>query len=172
MSRLNSLVKTSYDIAVEKGWHDEERSLAALTLLMQSEVAEVLEDYRANRGITEIYSEGDNHKICGIPVEIADLVIRVADYCGKYNIDLESWTTAAPQPIGDSIAFEEWLARINYTLSQAWADRLLGVGFWLGVAVSYAFSMATTFSIDLWAVIDEKTAFNRTRPYRHGGKKI
>jgi len=32
--------------------------------------------------------------------------------------------------------------------------------------------MATTSKIDLWAVIDEKTAFNRTRPYRHGGKKL
>jgi NTP pyrophosphatase (non-canonical NTP hydrolase) len=171
-TRLNSLVKTSYEIAVEKGWHVDERSLAALTLLMQSEVAEALEEYRSNRRVTEVYSEGDDHKICGIPVEIADLVIRVADYCGRYGVDLEAWTKGAPPPIGDSIDFEEWLARINYALSQAWKDDPSQVGLWLGIAVNNAFAMSKAFGIDLWAVIDEKTTFNRTRPYRHGGKKI
>ena len=173
MARLNSLVTTSYEIAVEKGWHDEERSLEALTLLMQSEVAEALEEYRANRGVTEIYLDGS--KICGIPVEIADLVIRIADYCGKRGIDLESWTKVIPysnpNPI-DALSFEQHLARINYALSQTWSDQVLGEAFWLGVATDYAFTMSSALGIVLWDVIDEKTAFNRTRPYRHGGKKI
>ena len=187
MGRLNDLVTESYNIAKEHGWHEEERSLSALTLLMQSEVAEVLEEYRKHKRVDEIWYEihheadgchytttgkpGD--KPCGIPVEIADLVIRIADYCGKYSIDLESWTNVAPYPVTET-SFEEWLSRINYALSHAWADKdgILGTSFWLGLATSYAFSMATTSKIDLWAVIDEKTAFNRTRPYRHGGKKL
>lgn len=185
MGRLNDLVTKSYGIAKEHGWHDEERSLAALTLLMQSEVAEILEEYRKHKGLTEIWYEvhhdadgchytttgkpGD--KPCGIPVEIADLVIRIADYCGRYNIDLESWADNTPRP-GTKLDFEVWLARINYALSMAWADSVMGVAFWLGLSVCYSFSLAQDFSIDLWSVIDEKTAFNRTRPYRHGGKKI
>jgi NTP pyrophosphatase (non-canonical NTP hydrolase) len=186
MGRLNDLVTESYTIAKEHGWHDEERSLAALTLLMQSEVAEILEEYRKHKGLTEIWYEVHHKdagveviqpgkpggKPCGIPVELADLVIRVADYCGKYNIDLESWADKAPRP-GTTIDFEEWLARINYALSMAWADTaVMGVAFWLGLSVCYSFSLAQDFGIDLWAVIDEKTAFNRTRPYRHGGKRI
>ena len=185
MGKLNNLVTESYTIAKEHGWHDEERSVSALTLLMQSEVAEIIEEYRKHKGITEIWYEvhhdtdgchytttgkpGD--KPCGIPVEIADLVIRIADYCGKYNIDLESFVNIGPRPIADA-NFEEWLARINYALSKAWSDHVLGVAFWVSAAASYSFALAQAFGIDLWAAIDEKTAFNRTRPYRHGNKRI
>jgi len=185
MGRLNDLVTESYKIAMEHGWHDEERSLAALTLLMQSEVAEILEEYRKHKGLTEVWYEvhheadgchyttigAPGDKPCGIPVELADLVIRIADYCGKYNIDLETYVKNGPQPLTEA-DFEEWLARINYALSKAWSDHVLGMAFWMAVAVTYSFQMAEVVGIDLWAVIDEKTAFNRTRPYRHGGKKI
>ena len=172
MSRLNLLVKTSYKIAVEKGWHDKDRSLSAITLLMQSEVAEAIEEYRVNRGITEVYLEDDG-KLCGIPVELADMVIRVADYCGKVSIDLENYSK------GDEVLTEEdgcegALAHIIYALSQAWNSRkeIQSVAYWIGTSVRFTFELAKCFDIDLWAVIDDKTTFNRTRPYRHGGKKI
>ena len=185
MGRLKDLVDTSYKIAVEKGWHEESRSISALTLLMQSEVAEVIEEYRKHKGVGEIWYEvhhdadgchfsmkgepGD--KPCGIPVEIADFVIRVADYCGKCSIDLEANYEKTPVP-DQTIDFEECLARINYAVSQAWAVAVPGTEFWLAMAVKYAFRMADAYDIVLWDVIDEKTAFNRTRPYRHGGKRI
>ena len=185
MGKLNNLVTESYTIAKEHGWHDEERSVSALTLLMQSEVAEIIEEYRKHKGPKEIWYEvhhdtdgchytttgkpGD--KPCGIPVELADLVIRIADYCGKYSINLELNCDRSPEP-APTTDFEEWLARINYALSQAWEGTVLGTEFWLGMATKYAFRTAKMCDIDLWAVIEEKTAFNRTRPYRHGGKKI
>lgn len=31
----------------------------------------------------------DDYKPCGIPSELADIVIRVFDACGRYEIDLE-----------------------------------------------------------------------------------
>jgi NTP pyrophosphatase (non-canonical NTP hydrolase) len=55
---------------------------------MHSEISEVLEDFRKNIPINEIYYE--DKKPCGIPVEFADLLIRVFDTCGKYGIDLEN----------------------------------------------------------------------------------
>jgi NTP pyrophosphatase (non-canonical NTP hydrolase) len=185
MGKLNDLSAESYRIAKEHGWHDEERSISALTLLMQSEVAEVIEEYRNNKGIGEVWYEihhevdgvhystkgGPGNKPCGIPVEIADLVIRIADYCGKCSIDLELNCAKSPEP-EHTLDFEEWLARINYALSQAWAGNVPGIAFWLGLATKYAFRTAKTYDIDLWAVIEEKTAFNKTRSYRHGGKKI
>jgi NTP pyrophosphatase (non-canonical NTP hydrolase) len=185
MGKLNDLCAESYKIAKEHGWHDEERSISAITLLMQSEVAEIVEEYRKHKGLGEIWYEvhhetdgchyttigkpGD--KPCGIPVEIADLVIRIADYCGKCGINLELSCHGSPEP-EHTADFEEWLARINYALSQAWARSIPGTEFWLGVATKLAFRTAKYCNIDLWVVIDEKTAFNRTRPYRHGGKKI
>lgn len=185
MGRLNDLVAESFKIATEKGWHESERSLSAITLLMQSEVAEVVEEYRKHKGINEIWYEvhrseggidfttigGPGDKPCGIPVEIADMVIRVADYCGKKGYDLETLYNQTPEP-KYTPDFEEWLARINFALSQAWAGILPSTEFWLAMSVRYAFEAATAGSIELWDVIDEKANFNRTRPRRHGGKKI
>lgn len=185
MGKLNDLVVESFKIATEKGWHEGERSLSAITLLMQSEVAEVIEEYRKHKGVKEIWYEvhhseggvdvttigGPGDKPCGIPVEIADMIIRVADYCGKKGYDLDANYDRTPFP-EHTPEFEEWMARINFSLSQAWANILPGTEFWLAMAVRYAFETAKACEIDLWAVIEEKAAFNRTRPRRHGGKKI
>jgi hypothetical protein len=139
---------------------------------MQSEVAEAIEEYRVNRGITEIYLD-ENRKLCGIPVELADMVIRVADYCGKISIDLDNYSKNT-EVLTEEDGFEGGLAHINYTLSQAWATRKepQSIAYWLGTSVRFTFELASRFDIDLWTVIEEKTTFNRTRPYRHGGKKI
>jgi hypothetical protein len=99
------------------------------------------------------------------------MVIRVADYCGKKGYNLEANYDQTPEPEYTS-EFEEWLARINFALSQAWAGILPGTEFWLAMSVKYAFRTASACDIDLWAVLDEKAAYNRTRSRRHGGKKI
>jgi NTP pyrophosphatase (non-canonical NTP hydrolase) len=85
---LNELVKESHETAVEKGWWDTERNFPEQLALMHSEISEVLEDFRKNIPINEIYYE--DKKPCGIPVEFADLLIRVFDTCGRYGIDLEN----------------------------------------------------------------------------------
>ena len=81
------LLQEAHETAVQKGWWDEERNFAEQIALQHSELSEVLEEWRAKRGFCEVYYEGD--KPCGIPIEFADLVIRVADTCQRYGIDLE-----------------------------------------------------------------------------------
>lgn len=68
-----------------------------------------LEEYRKGRQATEVYP-GNNEKPEGIPIELADAIIRILDYCGYAGIDIE-------------------------------------------------------------AAILQKHEYNKTRPYRHGGKK-
>ena len=86
---LNELVKEAFETATSKGWHDQERSFGELIALCHSELSEALEDYRDGRSpSTEDYN--DNGKPIGIPSELADVVIRIADMCGQYGIDLES----------------------------------------------------------------------------------
>jgi NTP pyrophosphatase (non-canonical NTP hydrolase) len=58
-----------------------------LIALCHSELSEALEDYRNGRRIDAIYYEND--KPSGIPIELADVVIRVFDICGAFNIDLQ-----------------------------------------------------------------------------------
>ncbi len=84
---INKLIKEAYNNAVLHGWEDQDRSFGDMIALTHSELSEALEDYRENKEYNNIYY--DNKKPCGIPIELADAVIRIFDICGKYEIDLE-----------------------------------------------------------------------------------
>ena len=76
--------------AVQHGWYDSKgaKNFGELLMLVVTEVAEVMEEHRNGRLMKETYVN-KNGKMCGIPSELADIVIRVMDICGYYNIDLE-----------------------------------------------------------------------------------
>lgn len=107
--KLKDYMEKSFTTAVEKGWWKEDRNFGDLIALMHSELSEVLEDYRNGHEYHEIYYEGE--KPCGIPVEFADVLIRIFDCCEMYGIPLEK-------------------------------------------------------------AMQEKMAYNKSRPFRHGGKVI
>lgn len=103
---INDLVKAAHENAVSKGWWDKEPSFGEVIALIHSEASEALEDFRVGRAPTQVWYEktgGDGSrwafqltpdwKPCGIPSELADIVIRVMDACGHYGIDLEQAIT-------------------------------------------------------------------------------
>lgn len=101
---LNYLITESYGTAKEKGWwpEDKERPIMEILMLAVSELAEAGEEYRKH-GMSEdkfIYFEELPKKVGedwttysekpeGLAVELADCLIRIADFCGRYNIPLE-----------------------------------------------------------------------------------
>ena len=98
--RINELCEQAHAIAKLKGWWDEERNVGELMMLMVSDVAEAFEHYRDGRTINSHFESGGSKwtkdgwvnytdKPDGIPIELADVVIRIADFCGRHDIDLE-----------------------------------------------------------------------------------
>ena len=105
---INELAKEIHKNAVEHGWWDEPRSFGDIIALCHSELSEALEEYRSGNEYAYFSCgrdwncvlhdpNGDNsecfgcpkHKPEGIAVEMADCIIRIFDWCGKENIDIE-----------------------------------------------------------------------------------
>ncbi len=86
---INGWVDKIHENAKAHGWYDgKKKNFGELLMLVTTEVAEVMEEYRNGKGFKETYYN-DKGKMQGIPSELADIVIRVMDICGYYKIDLE-----------------------------------------------------------------------------------
>lgn len=94
-----SISEWCYEInrwAQSKGWNDRPVEMAASIALMHSELSECLEFVRRGWGADVIEKEDHNRAVgaaprppTGIPIEIADVVIRVFHFCARHKIDLE-----------------------------------------------------------------------------------
>ncbi len=134
-------------------------------------------DIEAARKVEGKYGRGRDFldaKPCGFPIELADYAIRIAQYFGSAlkGAELERFTSDTVQVESDNA--EKFIAYLHADCSRA----LSGPGVpttlahCMGTSLSKVFSFCEKNDIDIWAAIDEKEAYNRTRPVRHGGKKM
>ncbi|MDP3908879.1 MAG: hypothetical protein Q8Q14_00670 [Gemmatimonadales bacterium] len=94
---IGELVREAHGTARAKGWHDDDETppdpirIVAWLGLVCSEAAEAMEDVRlGNMALTF----GEDGKPEGLPSELADILIRVADIAGALGIDLEAAVVA------------------------------------------------------------------------------
>nr|DAX67634.1 MAG TPA: NTP-PPase-like protein [Caudoviricetes sp.] len=198
---LNEFAKEVHANAVAHGWWETERDPAEIIALIHSEWSEALEEYRAGRPMVwhECMDEGqapeDRPVVCeqctdcyyygkecehrgkkpeGIAVELIDGCIRILDFAAHEKVSLEFGSIEPLQPTPPKL-----IADLHYYTSYALNDvgkygKIVEHYFipkWLGVAVYEALRFIHVQGIDPEKIMLEKHEYNRTRPYRHGGKK-
>lgn len=107
MKDLNALAAEVHAVAVDHGfWEGEtstepsDRNPFEVMALVHEEVSEVIREIRKGFATDDLYFEckhgtGLSHQYLpgskpgGIPAELADIILRVLDACGAWNVDIE-----------------------------------------------------------------------------------
>lgn len=143
---LNELTAEIHANAKAHGWWDEPRSFGEIVALCHAELSEALEEYRDGRPMMyyNCASEQDCHaNCCGVCGE-AEPVKRF----GKVSTALIAPLCVECDRKPEGIATEM-------------ADCIIRILDWCG-----------QMGVDIGEVIRIKHEYNKTRPYRHGGKVI
>jgi NTP pyrophosphatase (non-canonical NTP hydrolase) len=85
--KISEMQRIAGDHSKSKGFHDAPATTGDLLMLVVTEAAEAMEDYRVGKMETYLDEKG---KPCGFPSELADVVIRCGDMAYRYGIDLEA----------------------------------------------------------------------------------
>ena len=93
---IEELIVQAHETALAKGWWNRspsgaivKRDIGEQVCLFHSEVSEALEAFRdPHHKPHEIWWVGEGGKPEGVGIELGDVLIRMADSCGAYKIDL------------------------------------------------------------------------------------
>lgn len=182
---FNALIKEAHATAVEKGWWEKERDENEVFALFHTEVSEAFEEYRKGKPLEEIYfswdedefggrfcncgtvHEEDDCPTCGsegkpegFTVELADLLIRVADWMGHEGLEYD------PCGLSPAENVAEFTMLLHNSICVTWESDGRS---WHIIGTVLAF--AAENHLPLIRALEMKLAYNKTRPYRHGGKK-
>lgn len=197
----NEFAKEVHVNSCAHGWWETDRSLGEVIALCHSEISEALEEYRAGNRIRPgqptpmlYYSGGgyvasDVTECCkkpeGIAVELADCMIRIFDYFGKMQWNAremldeakggERWMSGMPVYRVDS--FGDFAARLHLDLSLAykcWCNAAghKAAGLRMAVCCNEILDWAEREGVDVDKILSIKHEYNKSRPYKHGGKVI
>ena len=126
-------------------------------------------------------------KPAGVASELADVVIRVADMAEWYEVDLDEAREEDEEfeegqqayleyrLSGNLDSFGNWIAAIHEDVADAGyhqRTRNDNLGSLLFAVIDLIECMAAHYGIDLDTAIAIKMEYNKSRPYKHGGKAL
>jgi hypothetical protein len=170
------------DVCEYLGWYDgiEDRTMGDDLALLHSEVSEALEAYRdhgyddATLGEPITVTELSGHETqVGIPkpegvgAELADVIIRLLDtYHRRELVGRPRWWRIAlddvPPGYAYGMTFGDWMTHLHFLIATRQFAQVL----------PYIAGVARQANVDLFAEVERKIAYNVTRGYRHGGKRL
>jgi hypothetical protein len=191
--KILALCVSSKEVATSTGWVNpdgtDSRSPSRITNLFHSELSEAYEDFRGNNGLDETWYEHVESKVivtspgvepgewkpCGIPSELADFVIRICQFVGSRgdkesfakHVDMFSYTP--------EVNFDDFMAvlhtRVSGVLNALNSANTYEAELFMASSVREVLMFSRKEGIPIWEAIAQKEAFNRTRSFRHGGKR-
>jgi hypothetical protein len=171
-------------VNLDKGWWDEEVLFPEAMALLHTEIAEASDAWR-RWGTDDATGKHSPEWTDGLPKpegvgsEFADILIRLLDDDERYGIRLAEKMASYHGAFSISDSF---LTNMNTLHTQtAWASVLWESGSpefdqvtWAGYltrVLAFTMQLAEHYGIDLMREYRRKVAYNKTRPYRHGGKR-
>jgi NTP pyrophosphatase (non-canonical NTP hydrolase) len=168
----------------DKGWYDTDVPFSVAMALLHEEAAEAGHAWREHGldDMTVLTTAGDPEpgqmvnvivKPEGVGSELADIFIRLLDDSARYGLDLPARARDARlfSLSGDFLHEINTLHDLISRASISWQGG--GDRYAVELAGVHAFlrQMAGYYGVDLTAEYERKMQFNRTRPYRHGGRR-
>lgn len=179
--KMNKFSQEVHENAVKHGWWDEERTFGEIIALCHSELSEALEECRAKRSM--VYFAGEKPE--GVAVELADCIIRVLDYFGKEELDVDALMQEAMKAVMCDVPGRIYAATLGDCISRWHLLLSLAYSCWCKASGTHASALRmarcvceilawgkVTDGVDFEMILDIKHEYNKTRPYRHGGKAL
>ena len=195
MKLLSEYKDEIVETSTAAGWYEDTRSIGEECALLHSEVSEMFEAYRSwgfedktlemcPHEHEETSFDGShchpNHlcKPQGVGSEAADVLIRLLDTCNRQDVDVEEcWKQAEFLMVLGGLDYMggspgDAIEHLHSIITTARGNDGMNIA---GMAVSLLVGLVAVshkWEFDLWDEVERKIAFNRTRAYRHGGKRI
>ena len=172
--KLTELRNRAYKTACDKGFHDEQKPDAVYKMLIITEIAEAVQadrkglradkdkfDYAVDRGAYDCEIAYEMYIKGSVEEEIADIIIRMLDYCGLKKIEFHENNDGFPF---DRLTAFRTFPEAMYDLCGMIVREDLPLEFPLRCVIYYCES----FSTDILWFVEMKMRYNETRERMHG----